>query len=43
MTEERIKLALAALSLVLGGIIAFTGHDGWGWFLFIAVLFAGAW
>jgi hypothetical protein len=26
------------MCLVLAGIIAATGHDGWGWFLFCALM-----
>lgn len=39
---EKIKSnhALAALCLVGAIVVAGTGHDGWGWLLFVALLFA---
>jgi hypothetical protein len=32
------KNTLAALALAGAAIVAALGHDGWGWFLFVAVL-----
>lgn len=35
-------LLFPLLCVVLAGILAIRGVDGWGWFLFAAVLCAGA-
>lgn len=40
MTEVRIKHLLPALCVIGAIVVMLSGHDGWGWLLFVAVMFA---
>lgn len=33
-----LRIMIPIFCLVIAGLIAIKGHDGWGWFLFAAIL-----
>lgn len=42
-TKDALKKSLVpATCAIMAGIIACMGKEGWGWFLFVAVLLAGS-
>lgn len=42
MSEHLVRYIAAAICVVAAIVLAILQRDGWGWFLFVAVLLAGA-
>jgi len=42
MSEQLVRYIAAALCVIAAIVLAIMNRDGWGWFLFVALLLAGA-
>lgn len=42
MTKDVIAMGVSAICIIAAVGLAAFGNDGWGWFLFVGVLVAGA-
>jgi hypothetical protein len=38
MRELHGQIIIASVGLITSGLVAYSGHDGWGWILFVTFL-----